>query len=131
MNLKGIYQVAPYIDRGDYYDDMSWSEIDSAYNGIGAEWMPDEARELLDKWFTVFRDAIIIHDCDYQRSLTLEEKLADDVRLLRNMRRCIRHIIPFWHIFKRLELFSVADFFYVIVTKWGDDAFWQGKKQNI
>lgn len=129
MNLKGVYKVALWIDTGRYYDDMSWSEIDHAYNGMGAEWMPEAIREWLDEHFEIFRDAVIIHDCDYERGLTEVDKEDADKRLRRNMRRCIRHKVPIWRFLNRWRLYGEALLMYEAVHEFGDEAFWQGKRK--
>jgi len=127
MNLKGEFKVASYIDQGLYYPYMSINEVDDAYNGMGAEWMNKEVREILDKWFHVFRDAVIIHDCDYDRGFTEEDRLESDKRIKWNMYRCIWHEIPWYRIGTVILLFSCVRIIYRVLQLKGAKAFWKNK----
>ena len=130
MNLKGIYTVSDYIDQGPYYPDMSWSEVDHAYNGVGPEKWPEHIREKLDEHLSMFRDAVVIHDCDYDRGLTEEDKRDADERFLRNCRRCVNHHVAWYrHPLFWLEKRAVAYALYLAVRDFGDSAFWAGKNR--
>ena len=98
--LKGEFAVADYIDQGLYYPHMSITEIALSYNGIGAAWMNEKIRKFLDKCFHIFKDAVIIHDVDYTKGLTEEDKIDADERLRSNCRRCVWHQIFWWRIFE-------------------------------
>lgn len=126
-NLKGEFSVNQYIDEGKFYPIMSYDEVREAFNGIGPEFFPPRIRELLDLCFMVFRDAVIIHDCDYQRGLTKEDKIEADLRFLKNMRLCVWHKHSIWQIAKMLRFFGYAKILYLFVRDFGDRAFFEGK----
>jgi hypothetical protein len=103
-SIHGEFTVAPYIDQGRYYPNMSYDEVAACYNGMGAEWMGEQARDLLDLTFDIFRDATIIHDVDYCRGITEGDRLDADWRYLYNMRESIKHNVSWWHFRRRLRL---------------------------
>ena len=126
-SLKDEYEVSSYIDQGPYYPNMSYQEVTSCYNGIGAEWMGEKMRGLLDACFPVFKDAVIIHDVDYCRGITDTDRRNADRRMLRNMYACIQHQIPWWKIRRRLRYFLSARALYRTCQIAGGCAFERAK----
>ena len=127
-NIHGIYTVADYIDEGPYYPDMSWSEVDASYNGMGPEKWPEFARELLDEWFHIFRDGVIIHDCGFDRGLTESDFFSENIRMKDNFKACVIHTVPWWRFLTRRLLYKIVDLLFEAVSgDTGRNAFWEGK----
>ncbi len=126
-SYKGEFTVKPYIDQGPYYPSMSSPEIASCYNGIGAAWMNEKVRKILDKWFAIFKDTIIIHDVGYEKGLTPEDKIEEDERMKRNMYRDIWHNVSIFNVKKIIILFLCVRIMYRLVQLKGDKAFWANK----
>jgi len=47
---------------------LGFAGMVEAYNGIGAEWLPPEARSKVTEYLALFEPAALIHDCRYQVS---------------------------------------------------------------
>jgi hypothetical protein len=122
-SLKDEYEVAGYIDPGHYYPNMSYQEVAASYNGMGAEWMGEFARKTLDAFFPTFRDPTIIHDVDYCRGITEDDRQAADTRYLRNMKSAIRHNIPWWRFRRRFLARRAAEIVFTACFLFGRSAF--------
>lgn len=56
--LEGLDALARYTSE----------ELACIYNGIGADWMPDEMCRKLTDWLSLFEPAALIHDVRYHES---------------------------------------------------------------
>ena len=70
-------------------------QIDSFYNGAGAEWMPDWSRDILDNFLQKYRECVAIHDWDFSHSDGSEYsfKMANE-RFKRNMKKVRDYYYP-------------------------------------
>lgn len=116
-----------YIDRGPYYDNLNIEEREACYNGMGAEWMDDRIRAILDKTFDEFEEPVQIHDIGYTYGNTPEDKIEEDKRLFWNCIKAAWNEIGIWNAPKMLRFFGYARIMYLAVKLAGDKAFWDGK----
>ena len=54
-----------YLNKGAFWEGLNDQTRIACYNGMGAEWMSETSREILDFLFSVLDDAVRIHDVDY------------------------------------------------------------------
>lgn len=65
------------------------NEVRRIYNGVGAEWMGDELRAMLDKLSKTLLPAVLVHDMDYAYGTgTYIDFVAANIRLKNNGRIC-------------------------------------------
>jgi hypothetical protein len=78
------------------------------FNGVGAEWMPDEMRKFLDKASGALLPAVLVHDLDYAfgDGTMLDFQLANR-RLEANGRKCADTLYGWWH-YKRYVIRAQA-----------------------
>lgn len=53
------------LDYGIFYHTVTQEQKEACCNGMGAEWMPDWSRSILDYVFDALKDAVDIHDVDF------------------------------------------------------------------
>lgn len=77
---------------------LSDARILEACNGIGPEWMPAWARELLDRRFPVMQVPAMLHDLHYTLADGSDEAFHEANRMLgENGRRMARHLYGWWN----------------------------------
>lgn len=65
------------------------NEVRRIYNGVGAEWMSDELRAMLDKISKTLLPAVLVHDMDYAYGTGTYIDFAEaNIRLATNGRIC-------------------------------------------
>lgn len=70
----------------------------AACNGIGPEWMPAWARELLDRRFPSMQVPAMLHDLHYTLADGSDEAFHEANRMLgENGRRMARHLYGWWN----------------------------------
>ena len=80
--------IAAQLDGADELAEAPVWALCRAYNGCGADWMPQSLRDRLTSLFAIFAPAFLIHDWDYTNSDGSEEKFhAANLRLFTNCRR--------------------------------------------
>jgi hypothetical protein len=100
VNARAIYneivQLGLEIRAG-----VTIEEIESAYNGVGAAWMPDGVRGWLTRMSADLRPAVMCHDVDYSfGDGTTADFLAANARFRRNGRICADKKNP-WYSLRR------------------------------
>jgi len=128
LDIKGEYRVARYILKGKYYPDMSYQETAEAYNGVGPAWFTPWIRKLLNVLLKVFRDAVIIHDCDYTKGFTLIDKRIADLRFFKNCLLCVVFKLYLRPV-KAIRFTIYSFLLYLAVKRGGAKAFWKGKEK--
>lgn len=104
---------------------LTEEEIDAAYNGIGADWMPEWLRDKLSKVWHVFEPAAVIHDCQFKHDLdrSIDNFHFRNRQYLNNCLTLTREAYPWWH-YKRYVLSHIADGMYDLLEDYGLPA-WQ------
>lgn len=118
MTIEHIYdligRVEAYgLDRGPHLGQMSAEEIASAYNGIGAAWMPAKIREKITTDYADLEPAAMIHDVDYARAAgTFADFHAANARLRDNILKTADAVAFPWISWKwwKLRLAATACF---------------------
>jgi hypothetical protein len=109
-----------YIDKGDFYPMLTPVQIQQCCNGMGAEWMGEDIREILDKVFDEFEDCVDVHDVDY---CCKEKKEVADKRFLSNMRKACWYEIPWYRPLKFARFLGWSRALYLAVHLHGDKAY--------
>jgi hypothetical protein len=100
--------MKPYLLTSFYYDLLPTELRDVCYNGMGAEWMPDWSRDVLDFVFDVLEDAVRGHDVDFCHHNKTESWFHESNKRMRvNMIRLAKREIPWWRYFKRRRFLNV------------------------
>ena len=105
------------------FKSATFEELNEACNGCGAanakfDFVPDRI------WGTYIGYACHIHDWDYDKGITEEDKMQADKRFLRNLVEIINW--GPWYKPKLLQRFR-AYLYYLAVNKKGHSAYWEGK----
>ena len=122
--LLAIAQEAG-LEGADWAARKPLAEIVSAYNGIGADWMPAEVRAKITEWLTLFEPAALIHDLRYTESdgYRYGFNRAND-EFLRNCRLLAAHRYA-WYNWRRYRANAVAAILYECVRSEGGWRAWQ------
>jgi len=129
-NDKKDYNVPWYIFQGAHYPGMQVPEIEKAYNGIGPSWFTPWIRARLDALLSVFYFAVIIHDCDYEKGLSLWEKIRADFRFLLNMLCCVACQLYADNLNKAIRFAIYAAIIYILLLLFGRFAYWTDEKKG-
>ena len=83
---------------------LTLDELDAAFNGCGPEFLPDAARQTLDRVTAVFSPAFMVHDVEFTLADGLKAAFdAANLRLLVNCAKCALDAAP-WTSLKRYAL---------------------------
>lgn len=109
------------------FKSATFEELNAVCNGCGAanakfDFVPDRI------WGTYIGYACHIHDWDYDKGVTLEDKFDADKRFLRNLITIISW--GKWYKPKPLQRLR-AKMYYLAVKKKGYKAYWVGKKRHV
>lgn len=122
------------LDKGDYWPLLSQEERDACYNGMGAGWMPEFSRDILDMIFEFLDDGVRVHDVDfYYCKKTEDEFHKANKRMKRNFLYLTKKNIPWWRFLtRRLMRKVVIPVMYAAVESYGGrKSFFAGEKKNI
>ena len=109
---------------------MPLEDLMQAYNGTGPEWFPAAWREKLDEKLRVFLPAVMVHDCDFDRSDgSVPSFDAANGRLLLNAIRCANDAAT-WLTLRRYALWLEAFALYRICSRTGRNAWRQAFLRN-
>ena len=98
MTATELYLYGVSIGLENNHTSISFGEIESIYNGVGAEWMPEKLRKVLDKLSETLLPAVLVHDFDYYfgDGTLLDFQLANN-RLYANGRKCADAKFAWYH----------------------------------
>ena len=100
--------MQPYLDRGEYWDGISDAQRMASYNGMGAEWMSEGSRKILDAAFSVLDDAVRVHDVDFCFApKTKDAWHKANFRFKTNCLLLANNEIPWWRWFKRRRFIRI------------------------
>lgn len=118
---------------GDYWPVLSQGQRDACYNGMGAAWMPDFSRKVLDWLFDVLEEAVRIHDVDFTYAITEEEFHQANKRLKKNSRHLVKVKIPWWrwHKRRRFRKYWIPIIYAAVESKGGWKAFVEAEKLTV
>lgn len=70
QHVEKLMDVAVIADLEGLEDatQLGFAGMAKAYNGIGAEWLPDSLRKKISEHLALFEPAAMIHDCRYEQS---------------------------------------------------------------
>ena len=127
---KSMLEKCARLEGANILACLTEEEIDDAYNGIGADWMPEAMRDKLSKVWSTFEPAAVIHDCQFAH---MQDRSRDMFHLCNRQFRdnCIalaREKYPWWNI-KRYVLAHNADLMYDILEDYGIGA-WTWNAHN-
>ena len=109
----------------------SLEEREEICNGIGPAGWPEGLRNLFNKpWLTYgvsFVPAADIHDWDYAKGTTKEDKRIADKRFYHNCKVLVYKHTSWWKILLLLKRLERAKEFYLAVKFGGKKAYWAGK----
>ena len=98
---------------------LTLDELDAAFNGCGPEFLPEGARQTLDRVTTVFAPAVMVHDVEFTLADGLKAAFdAANLRLLVNCAKCALDAAP-WYSWKRYALYAEAWTIYRACEKFG------------
>lgn len=94
-----------------FYDMLPQDIRDACYNGMGAAWMPDWSRDVLDCVFAVLEKAVRGHDVDFCfHNKTTRWFHESNRRMKENMIRLVKAEMPlwkWWRILKRRRFLNI------------------------
>jgi len=113
------------LEASESFKSATFAELNEVCNGCGAanakfDFVPDKI------WGTYIGYACHIHDWDYDKGTTEEDKIKADKKFLRNMKKIISW--GSWYKPKPLQKLR-AYFYYQAVRLKGHDAYWAGKTE--
>ena len=109
---------------------LTLDELDAAFNGCGPEFLPEGARQTLDRVTAVFAPAVMVHDVDFTNADGLKAAFdAANKRLLVNCVKCALDAAP-WYSRKRYILLAEAWAIYRACSKFGWSAWLAAYNQN-
>jgi hypothetical protein len=99
---------------------LTEEQIDEAYNGIGADWMPECLRDRISKIWHIFEPAAVVHDCQcrYEQDRSIDNFHFRNRQYLNNCIKLVRDEYPWWH-YKRYVFLRSADLMYDILEDYG------------
>lgn len=105
-NLQGV----------DFLNDMGWNRAMAAYNGIGPEFLPDDIRDRVTDFLSLFEPAALIHDCRFELSngSRMAFLLAND-EFRHNCIKLANCRYP-WYSFRRYRAHAVAALLFDFVS---------------
>lgn len=109
---------------------LTFEELAASYNGCGPEFLPDAARQVLDKITSEFAPAFMVHDCEFSKSNA--RKVAFDAsnrNLLINCVKCALDAAP-WNSLRRYALLAKAWTIYRACDKFGWSAWLAAYNKN-
>lgn len=120
--IKRLYLDALSLGL-DIPDGMTIDDFVAAYNGTGAEWMPEGIRDFLDNISEPLLPAVGIHDTEYELGDgTRGHFYRANERLRRNGRICADANAPWWHL-RRYRLRKQAKIFASLCDQFGWSAY--------
>jgi hypothetical protein len=80
--------------------DLSNSQLDNIYNGCGPDWLPENVRDLLTKYYEYFEAAFLEHDVSFEFSDSTEQGFNEaNQRLYTNCKKLASRVTwwrPIW-----------------------------------
>jgi hypothetical protein len=121
------------LDFGPYWPLLTPEQRDECYNGMGAEWMPNWSRELLDWLFDVLEMAVRIHDVDFTYGKTEQDYYDANNRMKKNMLVLVKFLIPWWRFFKRrrFRVYWIPGLYAAVESPLGWKSFIKAEKEII
>ena len=109
---------------------LTLDELDAAFNGCGPEFLPDAARQTLDRVTSVFAPAVMVHDVEFTLADGLKAAFdAANLRLLVNCAKCALDAAP-WNSWKRYTLLGESWAIYRACDKFGWSAWLAAYNKN-
>ena len=109
---------------------LTLDELDAAFNGCGPEFLPDAARQTLDRVTTVFAPAFMVHDVEFTLADGLKVAFdAANLRLLVNCAKCALDAAP-WNSLRRYALLGESWAIYRACDRFGWSAWLAAYNKN-
>lgn len=109
---------------------LTLDELDAAFNGCGPEFLPDAARQTLDRVTAVFSPAFMVHDVEFTLADGLKAAFdSANLRLLVNCAKCALDAAP-WNSWKRYALLGESWAIYRACDKFGWIAWLSAYRNN-
>ena len=109
---------------------LTLDELDAAFNGCGPEFLPEGARQSLDRLLSVFAPAVMVHDVDFTLADGLKAAFdAANLRLLVNCVQCALDAAT-WNSWKRYTLLGESWAIYRACDNFGWSAWLAAYNKN-
>ena len=125
MTIEHIYDLISRakvygLDLGPHLSQLTAEEIASAYNGIGAEWMPAKIRGRITTDYADIEPPAMIHDVDYRfGNGSIDDFHAANARLRANIIKTADAVSTPWISWKWWKLRLAATACFEAVERFG------------
>lgn len=113
--LVGVAKAAN-LEGAEILDNYTVAQLAEIYNGIGPEFLPEETRNKVTAYLSIFEAAALIHDVRFQESDKTRKAFNFANMEFRENCRLLGEFHYAWHSWKRYRAYAVSTILYEAVS---------------